>query len=87
MDRIIISPEQMQDAECWIREMAAQLTGHNIRAVAMVALTEEDNQALCGFWRMDHKDKQDAAAYITESAVEDMVCENIRRYIEENSPE
>lgn len=84
MDRIIISPEQMQ---ALILEMAVLLTGHNIRAVAMVALTEEDNQALCGFWRMDHKDKQDAAAYITESAVEDMVCENIRRYIEENSPE
>lgn len=82
---MIVSDSPTQDYENFLTEGMAEMRKYKVRSLAIVALLEKGEQedTLNGYFNMDLRDLQVAAASIQADITDKLVRANLRRYLEE----
>lgn len=82
---MIVSDSPAQDYENFLTEGMAEMRKYKVRSLAIVAILEKGEQedTLDGYFNMDLRDLQVAAATIQADITDKLVRANLRRYLEE----
>lgn len=80
MGRIIDFPGD--DYNAFLDNTAKVLSEYNIKGIAVVALLDNDDTVLTGYWNMGQVEKSYAAVHIQADAISQMIENNIDKYIE-----
>ena len=78
---IIISDKQQQEYAGFMAETLSLFENHDIKGVAIVALTDEET--LTGYWNMCLKDKSIAESEIRYDVIDSFLLVNKDRYLRE----
>lgn len=76
----IISDKQQEEYTGFITETLNTFQNHNIRGIAIVALT--DDETLTGYWNMNLRDKATAENEIRYDVLDEFILNNKDRYAE-----
>ena len=78
---IIISDKQQQEYAGFMAETLSLFESHDIKGIAIVALTGEET--LTGYWNMCLKDKSIAESEIRYDVIDGLILANKDRYFSE----
>ena len=75
---VIIMSDKQQDYHAFMVETLQMFEEHNIKGLAIVALTDEET--LTGYWEMDLKQRADAEIAIRYDVVDGLIMANRDKY-------
>jgi len=82
---VIITSDNQEEYHAFIAETLQLFEEHNIKGIAVVALTGEET--LTGYWNMTLKDKAEAKSAIGYDIVDGLIMANRDRYFPQEDPE